>query len=173
MKKVGVFFGPEGGSTENVAKKVVKALGENNAELVSVNEATNVDIERYDNIIFGLSTIGKDTWNADTASKDWDKFMPQLMKAKFYGKTVAIFGLGDHITYDLHFCDAIGVLANRLRDLDVNLVGSVSVKGYEFRESKAVEGNMFLGLAIDEDYESDLTDKRVQNWVDQLKKDFQ
>ncbi|MBD1857916.1 MULTISPECIES: hypothetical protein [Leptolyngbya] len=48
----------------------------------------------------------------------------------------------------------------------------ISNAGYEHSQSKAVRGNPFCGLAIDEDNPSDLTDDRVQAWVTQLKPDF-
>lgn len=44
--------------------------------------------------------------------------------------------------------------------------------GYDFNESKAVVDGKFLGLAIDEDNQSDMTELRVKSWVSQLKKEF-
>jgi flavodoxin I len=46
------------------------------------------------------------------------------------------------------------------------------VKRYDFSESKAVVDGKFLGLAIDEDNQSELTESRVKSWVSQLKKEF-
>jgi hypothetical protein len=40
------------------------------------------------------------------------------------------------------------------------------------QESKAVKNEKFVGLAIDEDNQSDLTPERVKAWVVQLKKEF-
>ena len=61
MKKVGLFYGPVGGSTEKVAKKVADALGNENVDLISVKDAKASDVEKYENVIFGMSTIGKAT----------------------------------------------------------------------------------------------------------------
>ncbi|RMF69726.1 MAG: flavodoxin FldA, partial [Cyanobacteria bacterium J069] len=44
--------------------------------------------------------------------------------------------------------------------------------GYDFNESKAVRDGKFVGLAIDEDNQSDLTTERIQSWVAQLKREF-
>src|SRR5664279_4209207 len=108
MSKIGLFFGPEKGSVHRVADKVKAALGEQNVEMISVNDASLSDLEKYDHIIFGISTVGKETWDSDYANTDWSKFFPNISKVKFSGKTVAIFGLGDNITYPGHFVNAIG-----------------------------------------------------------------
>ena len=52
------------------------------------------------------------------------------------------------------------------------LVGQVSTEGYEFDESTAVVNGKFLGLPVDEDFEPELTDERVENWVKQISTDF-
>jgi flavodoxin I len=48
----------------------------------------------------------------------------------------------------------------------------MSNDGYDFTESKAVKNSNFVGLTIDEDNQSDLTDERVKIWVAQIKKEF-
>ena len=88
------------------------------------------------------------------------------------GKKCAIFGLGDHIAYAHHFVDDIGVMAERVEQAGGELVGKVPISGYEFEQSKAQDGDVFLGLPIDEDYESNKTDKRISQWVEQLNKEF-
>ncbi len=172
MKKVGIFYGPQGGSTERVAQKIAKAFGESNCDLILVKNAGKADVEKYDNVVFGLSTIGKETWSATNPSNDWDNFLPQIESINFSGKAVAIFGLGDHITYDLHFCDAMGTLGEALLSKGVDPKGRVSTDMYEFRESKAVFDGKFIGLPIDEDFDADETDNRVTKWVSELKKEF-
>ena len=84
----------------------------------------------------------------------------------------AIFGLGDHVAYAHHFVDDVGVMAQRLEDAGAKLVGFVPVEGYTFEESMAQRGDVFLGLPLDEDYESDKTEDRISEWVLQLKKEF-
>ena len=99
MSKIGLFFGPLKGSVHRVAEKVKAAFGEEQIELISVNEASATDLEKYDKIIFGISTVGKETWDSNYSNTDWSKFFPTISKVDYSGKTVAIFGLGDHITY--------------------------------------------------------------------------
>lgn len=172
MSKIGIFFGPLKGSVNRVADKVKAAMGEQNVELVSVNDANASDLEKYDRIIFGISTVGKETWDSNYSNTDWSKFFPNISKVDFSGKTVAIFGLGDHITYSSYFVNAVGVLAKELLKKGANIVGEVDPSGYEFDDSEAVMNGKFVGLPIDEDFEPELTDERVANWVNSIKPAF-
>lgn len=172
MNKIAIFYGPLGGNTEKVAKMVATTMGEKNCILLPVKDATEMDIEPYQSVIFGGPTVGTHTWQDQPDHKDWDHFLVRLSEMDLTGKKCAIFGLGDHISYAHHFVDDIGVMAERLEDAGAELVGMVPVSGYEFESSKAQRGDLFLGLPIDEDFESDKTVDRVKNWVDQLKKEF-
>lgn len=172
MSKIGIFFGPLKGSVNRVADKVKAALGEQNADLISVNDASISDLEKYDLIIFGISTVGKETWDSNYSNTDWSKFFPTISKMDFTGKTVAIFGLGDHITYSGQFVNAVGVLAKELLKNGATIVGQVDTSGYEFDDSDAVIDGKFIGLPIDEDFEPELTDERVGKWVNSLKPAF-
>lgn len=172
MSKIGIFFGPLKGSVQRVAEKVKTALGEQQVEMISVNDASASDLEKFDRIIFGISTVGKETWDSDYSNTDWSKFFPTISKVDFRGKTVAIFGLGDHVTYSSHFVNAMGVLAKDLLKSGATIVGKVDPSGYEFDESEAVMDGMFIGLPVDEDFESELTDERVSNWINSIKPAF-
>jgi len=169
MSKIGLFFGPLKGSVHRVAEKVKVALGEENVDMISVNDAQASDLEKYDKLIFGISTVGKETWDSNYSNTDWSKFFPNISKTDFTGKTVAIFGLGDHITYASYFVNAMGVLAKDLLKKNATIVGKVDPSGYEFDDSEAIFDGMFIGLPIDEDFEAELTDERVSNWVNSIK----
>ncbi len=171
-KRVGIFFGPAGGSTERVAKKIQIAFGEDVADLIPIKNCTAADIDKYENIVFGCSTIGKETWQSDMPKPDWDIFRSELEKINYKGKTFALFGLGDHITYAAMFVDAMGILAKEMLKHNANIVGKVPTCEYEFKESEAVFGHEFIGLPIDEDFEADLTDRRIKEWVARLKMNF-
>ncbi|HNX54691.1 MAG TPA: flavodoxin [Prolixibacteraceae bacterium] len=172
MSKIGLFFGPLKGSVNRVAEKVKAAFGEENVELISVNDASATDLEKYSLIIFGISTVGKETWDSNYSNTDWSKFFPNISKVDFSGKTVAIFGLGDHITYSSYFVNAMGVLAKELEKKGAKIVGQVDPAGYEFDDSEAIIDGKFIGLPIDEDFEPELTDERVANWVKSIKPAF-
>lgn len=172
MKKIGLFYGPLGGSTERVAKKVAAALGNENVELIPVKGAKASDVEKYENIIFGMSTIGKETWESDKPANDWDVFLPEVEKVDYSNKVIAMFGLGDQITYDLHFVDALGIVAEKIMPKGAKLIGQVDTEGYDFRESLALKDGKFIGLPVNEDFEPELTDERVNNWVKIITQEF-
>jgi len=172
MSKMAIFFGPEKGSVHRVAKLLASKLENLNPDLILVNEATAEDLERYDTIIFGISTIGRDTWDQKFGNVDWAKFMPTVSSFDFTGKKVAVFGLGDHITYAYHFVNSMGILAKTIIKNGGELVGKVNPEGYTFQDSEALEGGLFLGLPVDEDFEPELTDSRLEAWVKQLNKEF-
>jgi flavodoxin I len=172
MDKTAIFFGPLDGAVHRVAEKIRKVIGEDKVIMVPVKDASVEDLEKYDKIIFGISTVGKETWESIYTNVDWAKFLPEISKTTYQNKTIAIFGLGDHITYSSTFVDHIGLLGHELMKKGAALVGQVSTDGYEFDESEAVVDGKFLGLPVDEDFEPELTDERVKNWLAQIRPSF-
>ena len=172
MKKIGLFYGQLGGSTERVAKKVAAVLGNENVDLIPSKDSKVSDVEKYENVIFGMSTIGKETWEADKSANDWDVFLPEVEKVDYSNKIIAMFGLGDQITYDLHFVDALGVVAKVILPKGAKIIGQVDTDLYDCRESLAIIDGKFIGLPVNEDFEPELTDERVNNWVEKIKKEF-
>jgi flavodoxin I len=171
MDKIGIFFGPLMGAVNRVSEKVKKVLGEN-AVLIPVKNATSADLKKFDKIIFGISTVGKDAWDSDSAPNDWEAFLPEISKVDFKGKKVAIFGLGNHLAYPQNFVDSMGMLAKELIKTNATIIGQVSTEGYEFKTSEAVIGGRFIGLPLDEDFESELTDGRLGRWITNIATEF-
>lgn len=165
MKKTAIFYGPVGGSTEFVAKRMYEIIGSDLCDLVPVRDAGAADLQKYDNLIFGISTIGNETWHSEPVKSGWFSFINILRDADIDGKTVALFGLGDQVRYADHFVDAMGELYNIISGKNVKIVGSVDPAGYEFRDSDAIVDGMFVGLPIDQDFESDLTQQRIAEWI--------
>jgi flavodoxin I len=172
MSKIAIFYGPVGGAVNRVADKIKNAIGVDKVEMVAVKDATVADLEKYDKIIFGLSTVGKDTWDSNYSNNDWGKFLPEIGKTDFSEKTIAVFGLGDHVTYAKGFVDHIGLLGKELMKNGAALVGPVDTEGYDFEESNAVVDGKFIGLPVDEDFEPELTDERVAKWIELIRDDF-
>ncbi len=172
MSKIAIFFGPVNGAVNRVADKIKDVIGEDKVEMVPVKNASVADLEKYDKIIFGISTVGKETWNTAYSNNDWANFLPEIGKTGYEGKTLAIFGLGDHVTYAATFVDHIGLLAKEIMKKGGTLVGQVDADEYEFSESEALVDGKFLGLPIDEDFEPELTDQRINDWVEQIRADF-
>jgi flavodoxin I len=167
-KRVGIFYGPVGGSTERVAFKIQEAFGKEIADVFPIKDSKASDIDKYENVIFGCSTIGKDTWQADMSKPDWDLFRTEIGKINYKNKVFALFGLGDSVTYAAMFVDSIGILANEMLRHGAKIVGRVPTCEYQFTDSEAVIDGQFIGLPIDEDFEADLTERRVKEWVNRL-----
>ncbi|MDE5421456.1 flavodoxin FldA [Ancylomarina sp. DW003] len=163
MTKIGLFYGPTEGNVEKVAKLVAGKI--ENVDLVKVKDVDANAFDTYDNIILGISTLGKHTWSSDNEGNDWDQFLPKMNGIDLKGKKVAIFGLGDHIAYADFFVDAMGELFEVVGKTGATVIGSVSDEGYEFNESRAFVDGKFVGLPIDEDFEEDMTEERVDNWL--------
>lgn len=172
MSKIALFFGPLDGAVHRVAEKIKDAIGKDKVEMIPVKDASVADIEKYDKIIFGLSTVGKETWGSDYTNKDWAVFLPEIGKTRYEDKTIAIFGLGDHVTYAATFVDHIGLLGRELMKNGATLVGQVPADDYVFDESEALIDGRFMGLPVDEDFEPELTDERVHKWVEQIRPHF-
>ncbi|MFW5697752.1 MAG: flavodoxin, partial [Fimbriimonadaceae bacterium] len=147
-----VFYGSTGGNTETVAKAIAQELGLE--EPVDIADADADELNACDNLVLGVPT-----YDEGELQEDWDDF--DFDDLDLSGKKVAIFGLGDQDSYAEYFVDAIGILASKVREKGGTLVGSWPTEGYDFEESKAVEDGKFIGLAIDEDNQDDLTDERV------------
>lgn len=49
------------------------------------------------------------------------------------------------------------------------VLDGVSADGYNFDESEAVEGDKFVGLALDNVNEDDKTEERIDAWLESIK----
>lgn len=166
MAKIGIFFGSTEGNTERVVNQIQLALGDE-AELHNVNSATSEDMEPYPYIILACPT-----WEIGKLQEDWDSFIDEIEKVDYTGKKLTYLGLGDADGYPDTFQDALGIIHDRIKDKGATFVGAWPTDGYNFSASKGVINGKFLGLAIDEDNQKDLTAGRVEKWVAELKKEF-
>ncbi len=171
MSKIGIFYGPEKGSVGKVANMILDILGNDRADLLLVKDCDSKTVNQYNKIIFGISTIGTSNWDSEHTDTDWDVFFTHIPEINWSNKTVAIYGLGDHINYPEHFVDAIGWLYEKLKPLNANIVGLCSSDDYDFNESEAIIDGKFVGLPLDEDYESEKTEKRLAKWINILQKE--
>jgi flavodoxin I len=160
-----VLFGPEGGNTEKVAHLIAEKIGSEKCTVIPVTQAGINEIKSYNKLIIGGATIGTHNWSHDNTSKDWDKFLPEFRKANFIGKKIALFGLGDQIAYTNHFVDDMRLLYDAVINNGGTVIGQWPTDGYDFNESAAIIDGKFVGLAIDEDHQEDMTNARVEKWV--------
>jgi len=168
-KRIGIFYGPTGGSTEKVSMLIADEF-DGKADLFPIKGVNPAMINNYDIVIFGCSTLGSETSNGEVSQSDWDNFRPELSNINVQGKLFAFFGTGDSITYARNFVDAMGILAKDLIAQGAKVVGQWPTEGYSFTDSEALIDGKFTGLPIDEDYETHKTSARVKGWVELLKK---
>ena len=168
MTAIGLFVGSTTGKTEAAAEGIQKEFsGEGVVTIHEISEVENSDFEQYDKII-----IGSPTWDIGELQADWDGYFEELDDIDFSGKKIAYFGTGDQIGYEENFQDAMGILEEKISELGGTTVGNWPTDGYEFEGSKAVKNGKFVGLALDDDNQSELTEERIKKWVAQVKGEF-
>ncbi|MBE9221360.1 flavodoxin FldA [Cyanobacterium stanieri LEGE 03274] len=168
MAKIGLFYGTQTGNTETLAESIQEALGGDG--VVDLYDVADVEVDELSN--YECLIIGCPTWNVGELQSDWEGLYEDLDDVDFQGKKVAYFGAGDQIGYADNFQDAMGILEEKISQQGGQTIGYWSVEGYEFNESKALRDGKFVGLAIDEDNQSDLTESRIQSWSAQIKQEF-
>ena len=166
MKKIGIFYGSSGGTTADIAQRIAVKLGIGQADVYDISNTTTDKMAPYEVLLLGSST-----WGIGDLQDDWESFLPKLRQANLESKAVAIFGTGDTALFGDSFCDAIGTIYLALKDTGCELYGAVSTNGYKYDQSTAeIEGRL-VGLPLDEMNEDHLTDSRIDQWIDQLKKE--
>ena len=167
MGKTAIIYSYNTQKSKKVAEKISAAWGENEIEAVNAEELSTAVLEKYDTFI-----VSAPTWFDGELPNYWDEFVPDLEEMDLSKKIFAIFGLGDQKGYPENYCDAIGLLASILEDCGAKLVGETSVEGYTYESSKAQRGDVFVGLALDQENQARLTNGRIAKWVEQLKTEF-
>ncbi len=164
--KTAIFYASSTGNTSNIANLIGEKL-----DISDIYDIADVSLEKiaeYNNVILGVST-----WGDGDLQDDWDDNIKELNSIDFSSKTVAMFGLGDQDGYPDTYLDALGILYEEVKKLGANVIGEWDVDdSYNFDESKAVLDNKFVGLALDEDSQDDLTNQRVEEWSSIIKNNF-
>ena len=172
MGKIGIFFGSDTGNTRRVAKTIHKKLGDDADAPVNVQKASVDDLLKYDALILGTPTLGDGELpglDSGASSESWAEFLPQLKGADMKGKTVALFGLGDQEGYGHEFVDALIEIYDVVVESGAKVVGFWPTDGYDFEASKAIVDGDFVGLVIDHDNQKDLTEERIDEWLETVK----
>lgn len=168
MSKIGLFYGSTTGKTESAAEMIQAEFGgEDVVTLHEIADVENSNFADYEYII-----IGCPTWDIGELQADWQGYFDELDDVDFSGKKVAYFGTGDQIGYAENFQDAMGMLEEKISSLGGKTVGYWSTDGYEHEASKAEKNGQFVGLALDDDNQSELTESRIKEWVGKLKSEF-
>lgn len=164
-EKIGLYYGSSTCYTEMVAEQVQSILGEARLDLHNINNADFRSFDDYDFLLFGIPT-----WDYGELQEDWDERWEELDAYDLTDKACAIFGLGDQQGYEDWFQDAIGYLYYKLSAMGATIVGEWPNQGYEFKESKGLNesGSHFLGLALDNENQPELTEQRLNIWLNQI-----
>ncbi|TNE76751.1 MAG: flavodoxin [Gammaproteobacteria bacterium] len=176
MARIGIFFGTDTGKTRKVAKMIKNKFDDDTmAKPVNINRCSADDISGYEYLILGTPTLGEGLLpglSADCENESWEEFLPQLEDLDFTGKTVAIYGLGDQVGYGEEFLDAMIEIYDCVKERGAKVVGEWPTDGYEFEHSESIVDGKFVGLALDLDNQANLTEERLNRWLQQIAPDF-
>lgn len=166
MKKIGVFYGTTSGTTLGVVDELEFYLRKDNYEVYNVADGIS-SLSEYENLILITPTYGVGELQAD-----WENIFEEFSKIDFSDKVVGIIGLGSQYAFGESFVGGMKVLYDVIINNGGKVVGFTSTEGYHYEESESVIDNKFIGLAIDEGNQGDYTPERIENWVVQIKPEF-
>ena len=166
MKAV-IAFGSCTGYTEDVAKLLSEQLRDLIDECCDIADISLDSLMRYDVWICGTST-----WSYGELQQDWQEKLDDIARVDLRDKAVALFGCGDAEGYPDFFQDAMGILWRHFEPRGATLLGRWPADGYEFCTSQALDGEHFVGLAIDEHSQHRQTGRRVETWARSLRSEI-
>lgn len=167
MSKIGIFYSFNSQKTKVIGEKIITMFGENEIEPVNAETVTEEEFLKYDKLILGVPT-----WFDGELPNYWDEFVPAIEDMDLKGKKIAIYGLADQKGYPENFGDAVGLMANLLRNCGAEIVGDTSTEGYTFESSRALQNGRFTGLILDQENQARLTNNRLDMWIKQVKESF-
>ena len=147
------------------AEKIQAAIGEDIVELHNIKDVPLSHCLDYDFLVFGIST-----WDYGELQEDWESTWADLKSLDLSDKIVALYGMGDQQGYTEWFQDALGILHDEVVPLGAKVIGYWPNKGYEFEASKALtnDDKLFVGLALDDECQYDLSEERINKWCEQI-----
>jgi flavodoxin I len=161
-----IFYASSTGNTSNIAKDIAKILGDIKTYDIASNGVEK--IAEFDKVI-----IGSSTWGDGELQDDWDELWDNFCQIDFSGKTVALFGLGDQEGYSYNYLDAMGLIYEKVVENGAKVIGQWDITNeYYHDESLAIKDGIFIGLALDEDNQDELTQERVITWCEQIRNDI-
>ena len=169
MAKIGMFWGSTTEMTSLASEQIQAEMQNFGHEIDSFDIGSSglEPIPEYNNII-----IGCPTWNIGELQDHWDRLYDDFKELKFDEVIGAFFGVGDQMGYSCNYLDAVGLLARPFMENGGKLVGRWPTEGYDFEESVALEGNEFLGLALDYDNQDMESEERIKKWTALIQSEF-
>lgn len=172
-KTIGLFYGSSTCYTEMAGEKIRNTLhnllGDEHVDFFNITDTPIIQTQFYDFLIFGIPT-----WDYGELQEDWEEIWDELDSLDLSGKKIAIYGLGDQVGYPEWFLDAMGYLHSKLVHRGATPCGYWPRAGYVFEASKALtpDEQYFVGLALDDETEFQLSDARIQQWCAQIVAEF-
>lgn len=172
MKNIGLFYGSTSGNTEEVAEMIQAETTKRGID-IDVQDIHYLDdsteMFAYERLIIGIPT-----WCFGDHQDDWQDFLDYMDKTiDLSHQTIAFYGLGDQEGYAEWFLDSMGFFADLFEKMGAKIIGQWANKGYDFTSSTALrDDGKFVGLALDEDCQSELTEGRVMQWLDDILPQF-
>ena len=162
---IGLFYGSTTCYTEMAAEKIQDQLSNHQVTLFNLKESKLSQVKDFNILILGIST-----WDYGEIQEDWESQWQDIIDIDLDGKIVALYGMGDQIGYTDWFQDALGMLHEQVVNQGGYVIGLWPNEGYDFAASKALTEDQlyFVGLALDDDNQYDLSDVRIQNWCQQI-----
>lgn len=168
MSKIAIIYSFNSVKTAKAAEKIKEAFGADFSVVpVNAEDLTEEIFLSYKNMILGVPT-----WFDGELPNYWDEFVPAIEDLDLKGKTIAIYGLGNQVEYPENFGDAVGILAELVQERGAKLIGHTSAEGYNFESSRALTGDKFVGLILDQETQPRLSKERIEKWVSNISKEF-
>ncbi len=165
MAIIGIFFGSDTGNTENIAKMIQKQLGKDVADVHDIAKSSKEDLgsprhpaARYPD----LGTTVKRSVTGMTSSRRWKR---STSMANWWRCSAAATRKITQNTSATRWAPSATSLSRAARPSSV----TGQRRGIILRLPKAsADDDHFVGLAIDEDRQPELTNERVEKWVKQV-----
>ncbi len=163
--KIGLFYGSTTCYTEIMAEKIQTIIGADIVDIFNIKDQPLILCLDYDFIILGIST-----WDYGEIQEDWESIWSDINQLDLGDKIIALYGMGDQVGYAEWFQDALGMLHEQVLAQQANVIGYWPTQDYEFIASKALtnDNSQFVGLALDEDTQYELSDDRLASWCEQI-----
>ena len=170
---IGLFYGSSTCYTEMAAEKIRDCIndicGNNLVALHNIAEDPVTLMADYQYLILGIPT-----WDYGELQEDWEANWDAIDTLDLSRCKVAIYGLGDQIGYPEWFQDALGYLWAKIVNIGATAVGTWPNQGYQFDQSQALTADQkfFVGLALDDENQFELTDAYIERWSKQIIQEF-
>ena len=159
--KTTIIYGSSTGNTQSAAGQLAKLMP--GSQVFEVTDVDTSDFEDCDLLVLGTST-----WGFGELQSDWESVLDNLRNANLENTKVALFGLGDQATYPSTFVDGMRPLHEAAKEAGAEMIGLWTTDDYDFQDSAALEGDKFIGLALDEENQPELSASRMKGWAEQL-----